>query len=270
MANTLVSRIKRHRKGELLTPIIDEFFRKASVADGVQFSPLTMDILSKLFLAPDRNRAGSFSASGLAGCMRAQVLSRNDEEKFLIANEKREAIFFNGHWVHLKWDGILLEMGVVKWPDYDKGAMPMLEVPVEIPEWNVRGTLDAIIQLDEDWIVDVKGVGMYYWNIFKSGEIPQAYLWQQHAYMKATGIPRAMLLVENKGTGEYIEVHIPPPDSLIGKQMEARVRALNWHVEREQLPKPLPDFPRDRQCQDCPFLFLCPDATFRTGEEISV
>jgi hypothetical protein len=268
VANTLVSRIKRHRKGELLTPMIDEFFRKASVNDGVQFSAQTMSILSRLFLAPDRNRAGSFSASGLAGCMRAQVLARNDEEKFLIANERREAIFFNGHWVHLKWDGILLEMGVVKWPDPD--AMPMLEVPIEIPEWNLRGTLDAIVTLDEDWIVDVKGVGINYWQMFKRGEIPLAYLWQQQAYMRATDIPRAMLLVENKGTGEYIEMHLPPPDSMIAKQMEARVKALNWHVEREQLPKALPDFPRDRQCQDCPFLFICPEATFRTGEEISV
>jgi hypothetical protein len=265
VANTLISRIKRHRKGELLTPLIDEFYRKSSVSGGVQFTPRTMEILTDNFLTPDRDRRGSFSASGLAACMRAQVLNYNHQDQFAIPNERREAIFFNGHWLHLKWGGILLEMGVLK---YENGV-PCLEVGVSIPEWRVEGTLDAICELEgEDWLVDVKGVGMHYWQMMKGGDIPRAYLWQQQAYMKAKGINLAMLLVENKATGEYIEIHLPPPDSMVALQMEARVKALNWHIEQRKLPPVLDDYPRNRDCQDCPFQLDCPTAVFDDTPEL--
>lgn len=271
MANTLISRIKRHRKGEILTPLIDEFYRTASVNDGVQFSATTMGILNRLFLTPERDRRGSFSASSLAGCMRAQILNYNGQEPFEIPNEKREAIFFNGHWLHLKWAGILIEMNVLKWgtSDLDGSWMPMLEVPVIIPEWKVQGTLDAICVLDgEEWLVDVKGVGMHYWTMMKGGDIPRAYLWQQQAYMRARGLERAMLLVENKATAEYIEIHLPPPDSMTARQMEARVRSLNWHLDHRILPQPLENYPRNKDCQECPFQIDCPTAVFDDTPEL--
>lgn len=262
---TLKSRIKRYRHGEILTPLLDEFFRKASVTDGIRFYPSTMAVLVRIFLAPQRDRTGSFSASGLNGCMRAQVLNYLGEPSFNVPSERREAIFFNGHWLHLKWDGILLELGVVRHRAEHK---PDLELPVSIPEWNLRGTLDAICVLDgEDWIIDVKGVGPRYWTLLTTGDIPLAYLWQQQAYMRATGIPRAMLLVENKATGEYREVHMPPPDSMVARQMEGRVKGLNAYLDRKELPPQLPNFPHDDQCRECPFIEMCPKAKFALGKE---
>lgn len=275
---TLKDRIKRHRSGQVLTPLIDEFFRTASVNGGVQFSPRTMEILTGLFLKPERDRSGSFSASGLAGCMRAQILGYNGEEADLVPSERREAIFFNGHWLHLKWDGILLELGVVR-----HGAQPRpdLELPVELPSLNLKGTLDAICLLpgqrsqfglghDDEWIVDVKGVNPNSYAKITHGDVPRGYVWQQHAYMLATGISRAMLLVENKATGEYTEVHLPPPDSQTYVQMQARLKALNHHLEQETLPAKLPDFPTNPECGDCPFRIVCPTAKFRWGKSIDV
>lgn len=268
MANpTLKDRIKRHRSGEILTPLIDQFLRDASVKDGVQFSPETMAILTQLLLRPHRDRTGSFSASGLAGCMRAQILSYNGEVSELVPSERREAIFFNGHWLHLKWQGILLELGVVR----HVAQLPSLELPVSLPGLNLKGTLDAICLLEGDeWIVDVKGVGMHYWQMMKYQGVPRAYLWQQQAYMAATGIPRAMLLVENKGTGEYLEIHLPAPNTETHIQMQARLKALNWWLKEERLPPPLFDFPKNPECGDCPFRIICPKATFHWGESIAL
>lgn len=265
--STLISRIKRHRSGEILTPLVDEFYRRASMNGGVTYSSRTMEILRTLALRPQRDRTSSFSASNLGSCMRAQVLLYNNEDQDIYPDERREAIFWNGHWLHLKWGGIFLEMGIVRGMS---NPLPDLELPVHIPEWGVRGTLDCIAILEDEWIVDVKGVGHHYWSMMKGGDIPRTYLWQQQAYMRATGIEKAMLFLENKATGEYMEIHMPPPDSLVAMQMEARVRALNHYVDNRELPPPLIGFPTADECRECPFRDICKDAQFRPQRSIEV
>jgi hypothetical protein len=266
-AASLIGRIKRYRSGQILTPLIDDYFREASKHNEVRFSKQTMEILMKLHLRPDRDRGGSFSASALSTCMRAQMLGYLEMEGTIVPNEKRQAIFLNGDWLHLKWQGILLEMGVVKW----KETEPLVEQRVSIPEWKVEGTLDVIGELEaEDWIIDVKGVGPGNWQKMKDGFIPQGYLWQQHAYMRGTGISNTLLLVESKATQEYVEIHVPPLDSTEALQVEARVKALNHYRENRQLPPVLHQYPSNPLCRECPFLLECPTARFRDGQEIPI
>jgi len=258
----LIARIKRYRSGQILTPLIDQYLREQSTKDGVQFSPETMQLLAKLHLRKPRYRGGSFSCSSLASCMRAQMLNYLDYEQIVLPNEAREAIFFNGNWLHLKWQGILIEMGVVA---RGPTGVPMVEQRVSLPNQNVEGTLDAICNLNHptQWIVDIKGVGPGYWTKMKEGWIPEVYIWQQHAYMMATGIPNAMLLVESKATQEYLELHIPPLTDSSALQVQARIAALNKFIDLQELPPMLKHYPRDPQCKQCPFMLDCPKAVYR-------
>lgn len=245
MAVTLESRLLRYRQGDVLTPLLDRYFRDPPDRQ----SEKVMAVIQQLATAQPRDRTRSFSASGISACMRAQTFKYLDYPGISMPDARLQAIFLNGRWVHLKWQAVLMEMGLA---DLDH-----LEVPVELPEENVRGTIDAIIQLNElPWIVDFKGVNPQSFAKYKHGEISPAYHWQLQIYMAATKIPRSLLLFENKATGEYFE-QVVLPEHTTYIQAIARVRALNQFLDLKTLPKPLPAATHTYECQGCPFQLDC-------------
>lgn len=251
---TLENRIMRVRRGEILTPLIDRYL---SQQPEIKFSKETMRILTEIMLRPNRDRTNSYSASSLDTCMRRQMLQYLDYPTVRIPQAVQNSIFFNGNWLHLKWQGILLEMGLVV---YQHGK-PLLEVPVEIPELGVKGTIDAIIWLQErQWIWDLKGVNPGTFAKAKRGEVSRGYQWQLQIYGEATGLP-SLLFYENKASQEYHEVAVEPSEDE-RKAAIARLRGLARYNSTRQLPPILPDFPSDRECRECPFQTDCKDAVF--------
>ena len=115
------------------------------------FSPFTLSVLFELAGREPRERRGSFSVSQLATCMRYQGFRYHGAEGVEVPDGRLHSIFHDGHWRHLRWQGLLLEVGVVCWyrdegnrlvlqppPRYDKqqfdlwadGYRPALEVPL--------------------------------------------------------------------------------------------------------------------------------------------
>lgn len=254
MTTALESRIARIKRGEILAPHVERFL---SNWNG-QFSKETLEVILELAARPPRDRVGSFSASNLGKCMRQQALAYQGQPEEVVANPIQTSLFHDGSWRHLRWQGIFLEMGLVArdaWSGY------LLEVPVEIPELEVRGTLDVILNLEgERWIVDIKGANPFSFSKAERGEVNQGYRWQLQTYMRAIQIPRAMLWYEDKSTQELHEIVITSSDKE-AQEVWARMRGLKRFRDLRRLPPQLPGFPTELECRKCPFLLGCEEAS---------
>lgn len=247
MAVTLESRLLNYKKGNVLTPFLDRYFRDPPP----NHSERTMEVIKGLATQRPRDRTRAFSASSLGSCMRAQSFRYLDYPGVQVPDPRLQGIFLNGKWIHLKWQAVLLEIGIV---DEDH-----LEVPVYLDD-TVKGTIDAICEIDKlKWIVDFKGVNPQSFAKYRAGEKNLMYSMQLQAYMKATGIPRALLLYENKATGEYYEQQTFA-DSDESFRMQARVMALRHYMDVHLLPPPLHEAPANPECRGCPFQLDCVDA----------
>lgn len=266
----LKQRLLQHRRGDVLAPKIDAYLRQGTP----NFSEQTIAEIARLAIATPRSRARLFSASGLDRCMRQQLLQVLDYPQEEVPNARLANVFFDGNWRHLRWQALFLEMGLVArgkmstdgFAESEDGEW-MLEVGVTLPSHMLRGTVDSILVLDDEpWIVDIKGANPRTFSGVKADQSPyRAYQMQMLAYMKATGVPRALLFYEDKASQEYHEVRITLADAQQQEaQFEGRVAALRHYWEQQMLPDPLPQAPANPDCRSCPFQIDCASATFTT------
>lgn len=265
----LKQRLLQHRRGDVLAPKVDAYLRLGTP----RFSEATIAEIARLATAAPRSRAHLFSASGLDRCLRQQLLQVLDYPQEEVPNARLANVFFDGNWRHLRWQALFLEMGLVArgqiGPEgFEEGDGDlMLEVGVTLPSHMLRGTVDSILILDgEPWIVDIKGANPRTFSSVKSDQSPyRAYQMQMLAYMKATGVPRAMLFYEDKASQEYHEVRLTLEDAQQQEaQFEGRVAALRHYWDSQQLPDPLPQAPANPDCRSCPFQLDCTAAVFTT------
>ena len=224
--------------------------------------------VASLAVRPPRSRARSFSASGLDRCLRQQFLQLLDFPQEEVPNARLSNIFFDGNWRHLRWQALFIEMELVARGAWvlgegivfdDEGPL-LLEVGVEIPEKMVRGTMDAILMIDGvPWIVDVKGANPRVFSGVKQNTEPyRAYQMQLLAYMEAAGVDNAMLFYEDKASQDYHEVRMnSSQDATAVATLEARLAALAYYWNKEELPEPLPQAPVNPDCRSCQFQIDC-------------
>lgn len=259
---TIRQRLLKHRKGDVLTPMVDAFLRRGTP----QFSQETLDAVVKLAVKPPRSRSRSFSASGLDRCMRQQFFQLLGYPQEEVPDSRLANIFFDGNWRHLRWQALFLEMDLVargSWVPgegirlHDDGEL-LLEVGVDIPEQMVRGTIDVILVIDgEPWIVDIKGANpRVFSSVKQAGEPYRAYQMQLLTYMKAAGIDKAMLFYEDKASQDYLEIRVIP-GSEVAAALEARLAALHHYWDKQRLPDPLPQAPVNPDCRSCSFQIDC-------------
>jgi hypothetical protein len=262
--STLKARLLQHRRGDVLTPRVDEFLRRGTP----QFSEATMHEVVGLAVRPPRSRSRSFSASGLDRCLRQQFLQLLDFPQEEVPNARLANIFCDGNWRHLRWQALFIEMGLVgrgSWVPgegivFDEGGDLLLEVGVEIPEKMVRGTMDAVLVIDGDpWIVDVKGANPRVFSGVKQDTEPyRAYQMQLLAYMDASKVDNAMLFYEDKASQDYLEVRMNRhQDATAIAALDARLAALAHYWNKEVLPDPLPQAPVNPDCRSCSFQIDC-------------
>jgi len=103
-------------------------------------------------------------------------------------------IFDNGHGVHSRLQGYLKEMGV------------LLDAEVEVwnEDYQIYGHCDGILQLgDQKGVLEIKSINSNgFWNLYSP---KPEHMIQVHAYMFALGIPRGVLLYEEKDSQELKE-----------------------------------------------------------------
>jgi hypothetical protein len=254
VAGALERRVAAAKGGALLLPLVEGYLRASARERGPTVDAATYEELARVALAPPRYRGASFSASGVSNCMRRQVLQFLDAPTAPRPTDTTwESLLLDGHWRHLRWQACFLQLGIVA---RDEDGRPLLEVPIELPEHRVRGTVDAILELDgERWVCDIKGAHEGSFALVQQGQVPRMYLWQLMCYQLGTGLDNAMMFVECKGDQRLAESHLRPDPAEWGV-LRARLRGLNRHLDLRRLPNPLAEFPKG-ECRRCPYQAGC-------------
>ncbi len=139
-------------------------------------------------------------------------------------------------------------------------ATPLVEVveyPVYIEGHNVRGTVDAIIEWqDERYLLDLKTVDHKKFEEGAFGAKFPKYKAQLSLYAAATGIKKAIILLFNRSTGEYgvpVEFDVDPTQQ---QQLLDRVDKLTANLRDNELPI-AEDLGKFTCGLFCPFTRLC-------------
>lgn len=207
---------------------------------------------------PQRNRRMTFSASSRGACPRAQVFQFTPLKPTPRINSDLHAIFHQGTFMHLKWQCLLL----------DAGILSDVEISCVWDAYNLSGTIDGygVIPDDHQLRGQVDGE-IYGWELksindrgykYVCSNGPNAsHLLQIHAYMKATGWKVWSLVYENKDCQQWKEfiVHY---DDKIGDALETEMEYLNTSVNNKTLPPVLEPCTRKAgPFKNCDFRHCC-------------
>jgi hypothetical protein len=179
--------------------------------------------------------------------------------------------FFNGNFLHLKWQFALYKLHRA----IDNPAVFALhgvEVPIISKHKDHGGTVDALCSIyGERVIVDFKGLNVRTFTNITYGTVPESYLIQIPDYAMlynsrrngSDRISKGLLVVENKGgpdpkhplalheTEIPIELHLP--------NVRSRLQELRKHGESDSIPPPECVSTQSIQFQSCPFRKYCRD-----------
>lgn len=198
---------------------------------------------------PPRNREGTWSASSAGRCEREQQLTFLGFPK-LLAKEKTLNIFANGEYVHLRHQAFGMAAGYVT----------AAEVPVELPSWRLKGTMDGL--LDTGDILEIKSIHtMGFSEVRSYGPEPEHVL-QVHSYMLADDRDRARILYEDKNTQALAEFLVVRDETKI-TQILRDLDRLNDNADTKTLA------PMLRECKNgkgrfhqCPHRDICESAVW--------
>ena len=130
-------------------------------------------------------------------------------------------VFDNGHGVHSRLQGYLKEMGI------------LLQAEVEVwnEEFEIYGHCDEVLQLtDQKGILEIKSINS---NGFRNLYFPKPeHLVQVHAYMFALGIPRGVLLYEEKD-GQNLKNFFVKEDPVIRDGILEKIRRVQKRIQQE-------------------------------------
>lgn len=187
-----------------------------------------------------KDRSGAWHPSQLAKCLRKQTFEFWGVPGAYKASARMANLYADGHWRHLRWQVLLLEAGVVD----------SIEVPVEMTEYNVRGSMDAEA---EDFFVEIKGTRFI--SDVRKGPMDE-HIDQVHGYFLATGHTQCIMIYEDKQSQEFVELVVDRDDHKVD-ELEDRLQYLNDMMFARQLPDPLS--PDSEDCKWCVYSSFCRD-----------
>ena len=164
------------------------------------------------------------------GCFHPSSLHRDEDYLFHAYfngtnSEKHEPrilrVFDNGHGVHSRLLGYLKDMGL------------LLDAEVEVwnEEFEIYGHCDGVLQLaDQRGIREIKSINSKgFWNLYSP---KPEHLVQVHAYMFALGIPRGVLLYEEKD-GQNLKNFFVKEDPVIRDPILEKIRRVQKRIQEE-------------------------------------
>jgi hypothetical protein len=256
--SSLKKLLKAHRDGGglFVTPRYEQYL---AMHPNILVDETIARFVASELTTPQRDRTMSFSASSRGFCPRKQVFGFTTLEAVPKTNTSLYAIFHQGTFMHLKWQALLL----------DAGILDEVEVFVEWPEFRIKGSLDGVGLIPEDHKLhsDPRFGGKYGWELKSINS--RGYSWvcdtgpkkehllQIHAYMLASGLRVWSLCYENKDTQEWREfiVHY---DEEIADEVTLELAYLNEMVDRRELPPVLGECKkRQGQFKSCEFAHAC-------------
>jgi PD-(D/E)XK nuclease superfamily protein len=235
-----------------LTPLLDDYYLKRDRAPQ-RLQDFTID------LQPRPRPPGRLSPSKLCGCERQAAFAFLGMPGKQIIDPAQQAIFDDGNWRHYKWDATFLDMQLVLGPR--KFKVISIEEPVELPEFYIAGSLDAVIVIKGKlYVVDFKGINQWgFERVFRDHKPHEAHVLQLITYMKARKVRRGLLLYDDKNTQKQAIFAIT-----FTKKAWSEVEDWADNVLRRITEQKLP--PMSLDCQAGTFLFeRCPFASHCYG-----
>lgn len=235
---SLMSKVKRINKGEefLVVPLLEKHYASIQEREG---------------------SSGSFSPSMLGGCLRNAYY----KYKGVSGTRQRDPISIatleDGRARHERWAKTLADAGILK----------ESEKELWIPEWHIHGFCDGILSISgKDWVYELKGVRSEYFRQISKGKSPREEdALQLHVYMKALGIPRGIVIYENKNDQREIREFVyHKPNPIVSIALENRMEVLLKAIENDEPPdKPEGCVPKSTMKQWCDRASYC-----RNEEEV--
>lgn len=196
-----------------------------------------------------RRDTGKFHPSQLYGCDRAtwfNVLNAPRNPPGSPFDElKTWQIFSMGDMVHLRFQTLFHLMSI----------LVKCEVPLEIPELNLEGHCDAIVQIDGvRYVVEIKSCNA---GTFMSLREPKpAHRHQVNLYMKALGIKKGIVLYEYKDRHDLKE-YVVDLDMAIHAEAVQSVGKITQCVRIGKPPPKEGNSPKDPACTWCNYVGVC-------------
>ena len=229
--------LKETRKAEWLAPRYMEYIANPDFAAEAEHA-------HKILTRPERDRSKGWSASSAGTCLRQQMYKARKAEAEPY-NERALRALHNGSYMHLRHQ----TAGLVA------GYLNEVEVAVEIPDFNVLGTMDGITSIEE--IAEYKSINPRWYSEVAQFGPQKKHLRQVNAYMQASGINRARVLYENKGFGDLKEFLVEADEKAMAANT-ADWKELNDRLEDGTLPPMLPEcMVQEGEFKWCPFAKTC-------------
>lgn len=216
--------------------------------------PWVTDWMQSQLQGSPRIRSGSFSASSQGSCPRQQVFSYVGAPQHNTTSSDQIMIFQDGHFRHLKWQALHFQAGIIS----------KAEVPIDLPEFKLKGTIDAIGSA-EGWGrygVEYKGANdrNYRW-VLENG-VMEKHMLQVHAYMLGSGLDLWSVIYENKNTQEWKEFTIRKSEEWMDRLMQ-EIQGLNFAIDSKTLPSVLEScIDKKAPYTNCPYKKFCLDTYY--------
>ena len=216
------------------------------------------DFIKSEICTPQRNRRMTFSASARGACPREQVFQFTHLKGVPRFGSSLIAIFHQGTFMHLKWQALLL----------DAGILDRVEIPCLWDDMSMSGTIDGAGLVPDNHILraehenfgwELKSINSNGYRFVLSNGPKKQHLLQIHAYMIATGWRVWSLCYENKDTQEWKEFTVFY-DEAIADEVTYELAYLNDCVNDKKLPPILSECQKRKgPFKQCQFAHVCLD-----------
>lgn len=266
-------RHKRNRKGVLVPLLEDLFQRQVEIDDEADLDFLTNTLRTMMERQKARVGRPVFSPSQLSECLRYVYLLKHHKSLDIVkagaVRVEPNFYFFNGNFLHLKWQFALHKLDRhINDPEIFR--LHGVEVPILSKHKDHGGTADALASVYmQPYIIDFKGLNVRAFGEITNGRIPPQYVMQLADYGmlfnsqrgKGAQIFSGLLVSENKGGPDRshlialqeseipIKTHIP--------EVRYRLEVLREHEAKEEIPGPECTSTTTYQFQGCPFRKFC-------------
>jgi len=197
--------------------------------DKFSFQTLVNDAIEKEQNERDDYEQTSWHPSALGSCLTAAYLKRVEglEEEF----DTRTLRVFKVGKQHEDWVEELLEQSGV---DFDR------EVSVEIPEWNVSGRVDIVVN---GMPIELKSKhSRAFWHMNKKNKgANDHHKMQLWTYLKSLDKPEGRIVYISKDDLSILEYPIFLEDDELAASVESEFNLLNRALEEGLPPKPIED-----------------------------
>ena len=174
-----------------------------------------------------------------------------------VVEPRIQRIFDNGNSVHTRYlNGYLkfldcrpLEVEIEK--NGKTEWVECVEKRFEDPELWLKGSPDALINNSEDgldYVFELKSIKQEQFN--KLARPMLEHIYQAYVYMYMTGIPRAVILYENKNNQDLKEFVIERDEKIMNKVL-TKIKSIIKYVTEYESKRALPPKCSERYCEAC-------------------